>query len=115
MQLCNRSRNFVRLLAGFLFTGLLVSSPGFAQQPMLIPQPREMRAGQGNFKVTSDLKIVLLPVLADEDRFAAENLAEELKSVTQLDFPIVSAIPAANTNLTAIVIAERIAQGLSAP
>lgn len=40
------------------------------------------------FKITSNLEIVLLPTLAEEDRFAAESLAEELKAVTDQDFPL---------------------------
>ena len=97
MQSCKVSHRSFRIRAYVLVTGFLMSVPGFAQQPMLIPQPREVRAGQGNFKITSGLKIVLLPVLADEDHFAAGNLAEELKAATKLDFPVVSTIPAGNT------------------
>lgn len=41
----------------------LMPSTANAQQPMLIPQPREVQAKAANFAVTSDLQIALLPVL----------------------------------------------------
>ncbi len=95
MQSFSVSPIIVRLLSGMLLIGVIGPSLGLAQQPMLVPQPRELQARQGNFKITPGLEIVLLPIVADDDRFAAECLAEELKAVTQQDFAIVSAAPAA--------------------
>ena len=92
----NVSRYLVRLLGGLLVIGLAGPGLGLAQQPMLIPQPRELQSRGGNFKITSNLEIVLLPFLADEDRATAASLADELKAVTQVDFANVSSVPAAN-------------------
>src|SRR5208282_4131619 len=95
-------RYLVRILGGILLAGLVAPGLGWAQQPLLIPQPRELQTHRENFKIQSNLKIVLLPPMAAEDRGAAESMAEELKTVTQVDFPIVSSVPAAN--IPAIVL-----------
>ncbi len=96
MHAFNVSSYLVRLVAGLLLIGLAGPSLGLAQQPMLIPQPRELQAQRGNFKITSNVEIVLLPVLTEEDRNAAASLVDELKTVTQVDFAIISSVPAAN-------------------
>ena len=85
------------LLLAFTFP-----STGRAQQPLLIPQPQQVQTRQGNFKVTSNLEINLFPDLAQEDRHAAESLAEELKAVTQQDFLI--SLNSPSSNAPAIVL-----------
>ena len=60
-----------------------------AQQPMLIPQPRELHTSAQSFEVNSNLQIVLLTPVTAEDRFAAESIQKELKLVTGQEFPIV--------------------------
>ncbi len=89
--------DLVRFLGGLLLIGLVGPSLGWAQQPMLIPQPRELQVQRENFKITSNLEIVLLPLQVAEDRSAAESLTDVLKTVTQADFAIVSSVPAATT------------------
>jgi hypothetical protein len=60
-----------------------------AQDPILVPQPRELQTAGQVFRVLPTTRIV---VAADspEDRFAASRLQEELKLVTGASFPIVS-------------------------
>lgn len=110
MRPSNVSSCFVRILAALLLMAFTLPSSGSAQQPLLIPQPREVQTRQGNFKITSNLEIVLLPTLAEEDRFAAESLAEELKAVTDQDFPIVSNSP--SPNAPAIVLGRPYQPGM---
>jgi hypothetical protein len=92
-----------RQLASCLaITVLALPCIGWAQQPMLIPQPRELESKPGNFKVTPDLEIILLPDAPAEDHYAAQSLVNELKSVTQKDFAIISSAPP--SNLSTIVL-----------
>ncbi len=76
---------------GFKLAILVLAVPAglLAQQPQLIPQPRELEAKAAAFKVASNLQIVLAARAVKEDRWAAESLAEELKTVTGRRFPIV--------------------------
>jgi hexosaminidase len=66
-----------------------------AQQPQLIPQPRDLQSTGQAFEVRPETEIVLPPASAAEDRFAAESLQEELKLVTGHECPIVSLASAA--------------------
>jgi hexosaminidase len=72
-------------LALFLLPSLVA-----AQDPILVPQPRDLQIAGPVFRVLPTTRIV---VAADspEDRFAATSLQEELKLVTGAAFPIVSA------------------------
>ena len=60
-----------------------------AQQPMLIPQPRDLQSTAQAFQVNANLQIVLLTPAAREDLFAAQRVQKELKLVTGQVFPIV--------------------------
>jgi hypothetical protein len=71
-------------LAVFFEVGYLA-----AQQPQLIPQPREVRVNAERFQVSSDVQIILLSRV-DEDRYAAESLQDELQTVTGQKVPIIS-------------------------
>jgi hypothetical protein len=62
-----------------------------AQQPQLVPQPRELQASVQAFDVKPDTEIVLSPATAADDRTAGESLQEELKLASGVEFPIVSA------------------------
>lgn len=97
MHLLSLSRHGVHLTAGLLLLALVGPGVGRAQQPMLIPQPREMQVERGNFRITSNLEIVLLPAPAADDRATAENLAEELKAIANVDVAVVSSVPDAHT------------------
>ena len=80
-----------RLAFHFLLVMTLVWSTGaYAQQPQLIPQPRELQFNSPKFTVTSNLEIHLLAPSADEDRPAASSLQHELKLVAGQEFPILS-------------------------
>ena len=82
----------LRLVEGAIFTvvaSLLIPALS-AQQPQLVPQPRELQSTGQNFEVKPDTEIVLTPNTASEDRFAAESLEGELKLVTGRDYAIVS-------------------------
>jgi hypothetical protein len=57
----------------------------------LVPQPRELQATGQPFDVKPDTEIILSPATAAEDRAAGESLQEELKLVSGVEFPIVSA------------------------
>jgi len=59
-----------------------------AQQPRLIPQPREMQAKATHFMVTPDLQIVVVSPVGSEDHFAAESVQDELELVTGRKVPI---------------------------
>ena len=97
MNLFNISPNRAQLLGGFLLIGLVGPTLGRAQQPMLVPQPRELQAERGNFRIAPNLKIVLLPSPVTEDQSAVENLAEELKAIARMDVAVVSTVPGAST------------------
>ena len=91
-----------------LLLALAVCVPVFpvllsAQQPMLIPQPRELQARPQSFQVSAKLEIVLLTPVEGEDRFAAESVQKELKLVTGQVFPIV-ALPGPPEGAQAIVM-----------
>jgi hexosaminidase len=88
------SRRRLRSTQGLLWLAFAICIPVFpallsAQQPMLIPQPRELQTKSQPFLVNADLQIVLLAPVASEDRMAAESVQKELKLVTGQVFPIV--------------------------
>src|SRR5882672_3462220 len=57
------------------------------REPQVIPQPREMKAGRGSFRLSGTTRIV---VASDnrEDLSAAQMLAQELKEVAGLQTPV---------------------------
>jgi hexosaminidase len=75
------------LVAALVLTSV---APLGAQQPQLVPQPREIRPNNQKFLATGSPQIVLSSANADEDRYAAESLNEELEHVTGHRFPITS-------------------------
>ncbi len=84
-----RFKNATRFLGFKLAILALVVPAGLlAQQPQVIPQPRELEAKAAPFKVASNLQIVLAARAAKDDRWAAQKLAEELKTATGRRFPI---------------------------
>lgn len=60
-----------------------------AQQPELIPQPRELATKPEAFVLAENAQIVLAPGADDDDRFAAQVLAEEIQEDTGRNIPIV--------------------------
>ncbi len=102
---CQQSPRVVRWI---LLLALAMCLPAFpavlsAQQPMLIPQPRELQTKAEPFQVHANMEIVLLTPVAPEDRMAAESVQKELKLVTGQVFPIV-ALPEPPQGQPAIVM-----------
>ncbi|TAM80537.1 MAG: hypothetical protein EPN47_14845 [Acidobacteria bacterium] len=94
MNNSNSSSRQLRPVQWFLLLAFAACVPSLpinlsAQQPMLIPQPREVQARTQSFQVNSNLQIVLLTPIETGDRAAAESVQEELKLVTGQVFPIV--------------------------
>jgi len=89
------SQPSLRPVRWLLLLAFIIAVPLFpvilsAQQPMLIPQPRELQNRSQTFEVKGDLEIVLLTPVEHQDRFAAESVQKELKLVTGQVFPIVA-------------------------
>src|SRR5262249_44371314 len=62
---------------------ILLSTPQvFAQDLKLVPEPRQVERRAGAFMITPKTRIVINPAHAQEDRTAAETLAEEIKRAT---------------------------------
>ncbi len=61
--------------------------PVFAQHNPLLPRPQEVRYGPGRLAVHG-LAIHLSPAPAEEDRFAADTLAQRLEAVSDEKLPI---------------------------
>ena len=59
----------------------------------LIPQPKEVRVRQGHFRVVPTTKILVEFGHQEEDRIAAETLAEEIRDQSGLRLSIVGAKP----------------------
>ena len=106
-----------RLIFHSLLVMTLVWSMGaYAQQPQLIPQPRELQVKAQKFAVTTNLEIHLLAPSADEDRRAASSLQHELRLVAGQEFPILSS-PQAPAKGPAILLGrldQPVASGLLA-
>ena len=83
------SKNGVLCVAALMVLG---ACSAFAQQPMLIPQPRELKTEATPFRVGAGLEIALLSPASPEDAFAAATLQRELWRDTGLIFPIVTAV-----------------------
>jgi len=81
-----------RIMTSFVLLMIAPSISLFAQQPQLIPQPREMQTQPKSLHVTSDLAVVLISPVAAEDRFAAETLQEELQFATGQHFSVSAAV-----------------------
>ena len=54
----------------------------------LIPEPRQVKAGEGGFRLTPKTRILVNAAHADQDRTAAEMLVEEIESATALKIRI---------------------------
>ena len=95
--------------AGWIFlllfaVGAIIFPPTLsAQQPMLIPQPRELQTRMQPFDVKTDLEIVLLTPVAHKDLFAAQRVQKELRLVTGHEFPIM-ALPEPPQGVPAIIM-----------
>ena len=80
------------LVVPAILLGGLALCPGLlAQQPKLIPQPREVETTPASFKISADLEIALITPVNPDDRFAAASIQKELELSTGRRFPIVAA------------------------
>lgn len=77
----------------FLLLAAFCPLAALAQEPQLIPQPREVQTTSGWFEVKPETEIVLSTTAAAEDRFAAESLQEEIKEATGRRPPAVVSSP----------------------
>ncbi len=89
---CGRFSAFFQGGASLLLAIVLLLSPSglAAQDPILVPQPRELQTADHAFRILPATRIALT-TNSPEDRFVATILQEELKLVTGTSFPIVSA------------------------
>src|SRR5215471_5650849 len=53
-----------------------------AQELKLVPEPKQIQRQQGSFTISSKTRIIINPAHADEDRTAAETLADEIEVAT---------------------------------
>src|SRR5262249_11889455 len=58
----------------------LVPVRATAQELRLVPEPKQVQRREGNFTITSRTRLVINTARADEDRTAAETLAEEIEA-----------------------------------
>ncbi len=87
-------------IAGLL---LAVCSGVAAQDLKLIPAPREIKLAEGAFVITPNVRILVNSETADEDKLAAETVAEEIEATGGMKLPI-SAIRAFNEQSNAIYL-----------
>src|SRR5579863_412263 len=96
-----------------LCCALLLSLPAWslessdaAPQLKLMPEPKEVQLREGGFRVGSATKILVEFGHQDEDRIAAETLAEEIANQSGLQLDIVGVKATAKTERSSIVLAR---------
>src|SRR5712692_3170858 len=64
--------------------------PSRAQSPniQVIPKPRQINVGDGRFEIGRDTRIVLVDTKSVEDRFAAQDLIDDLKATANFALSI---------------------------
>src|SRR5260370_34226903 len=65
------------ILGAFAFAG--VGANAQTPNPQIIPAPKQLTVGEGKFKFGLDTRIVLGDPLSEEDRFAAQDFADDVK------------------------------------
>jgi hypothetical protein len=78
--------NWLAIAAPCILAALSV--PGRAGDLKLIPEAKEVKLGEGQFTVTVKTRILISTAHADQDRVAAQILAEEIESATGLKIRI---------------------------
>ena len=76
---------------------MFAGTSGPENQLKLIPQPKEVRVQQGSFRVKPTTRILIEFGHQDEDRIAAETLAEEIKDQSGMNLNITGAKPESKT------------------
>ncbi len=59
---------------------LLMAGPALADAPLVVPPPREMKAGAGRVALPPEIAIAITPGAGDTERYAAETLAGDLRA-----------------------------------
>jgi hypothetical protein len=105
-------RNFPLFFFVFFFFTSICSpwiaaeTPGPRNQLKLIPQPKEVQLGDGNFRVRPTTKILVEFGHQEEDRIAAETLAEEIHDQSGLNVRISGEKANAKQSRSAIILAR---------
>ena len=72
----------------FAFALVPVSSRGQSPNIQVIPKPKQVNVGDGRFEIGRDTRIVLADNKSVEDRFAAQDLIDDLKATADLALSI---------------------------
>jgi hexosaminidase len=104
---------WLRCLCFMVGGALLFSQPAWAVEssdpPLtlrLVPEPKEVRLREGGFRVGPATRILVEFGHQDEDRIAAETLAEEIADESGLQLDIVGVKATAKTERSSIVLAR---------
>jgi hexosaminidase len=84
-------RNSVFIPACALIFFVFIPPQAFAQDLKLIPEPKQVQKREGAFNITPRIRIVINSARRDEDRKAAEMLAEEMEAATGQKIKITTA------------------------
>lgn len=90
-----RKLNFIFMFLYFVFAGLVSSLPSYGSELStiglsVIPYPQEVTLGGADFILTNNVELVLDKNHSAKDRFAAEELAKDLKEDWNIDVQITS-------------------------
>src|SRR5437660_6779840 len=72
----------------FAFALVPVSSRGQSPNIQVIPKPKQVNVGDGRFEIGRDTRIVLADNKSVEDRFAAQDVIDDLKATANLTLSI---------------------------
>src|SRR5215471_10230860 len=101
---CFTSNQIAPLVAIFVVVASVASPSLRAQQPQLIPQPREVQVKSTRFTVTPEMQILMVSPVGTEDHFAAESLQDEFELVTGHKVPITTTTTAPPAGAASIVL-----------
>jgi hexosaminidase len=90
----------------FLIPLLAAETPGPENQLKLIPEPKEVQLHEGSFRVRATTRILVELGHQDEDRIAAETLAEEIHDQSGLKLSITGSKEKARQVRSTIVLAR---------
>jgi hexosaminidase len=89
-----------------LLIPLIAAETGPENQLKLIPEPKEVQMHEGSFRVRSTTRILVELGHQEEDRIAAETLAEEISDQSGLKLSIISSKEKAKQVRSTIVLAR---------
>ena len=76
----------VSILAWLAFAGESAKGQGALVQ--IIPQPKQLQAKSGSFTINRETRLALAEPGADDDRFAAQDFVDDVKTTTGLTIPL---------------------------